>query len=81
MAANVSIRMALALPVFRIERFCGVMPILTASSQDLIFRRASMTSRLIRIGIGFLDCEVLILLQFASFLHDPGDDRQDAAQQ
>ena len=32
-------------------------------------------------GIGFLDRKVLVLLQFSSFLHYPGDDRENVAQQ
>ena len=46
MASRVVKRMALALPVLRIERLAVVMPILSASSLDFIFRLASMTSRL-----------------------------------
>ena len=46
MASRVVKRMALALPVLRMERLAVVMPILSASSLDFIFRLASMTSRL-----------------------------------
>ena len=45
-ASRVVKRMALALPVLRMERLAVVMPILSASSLDFIFRLASMTSRL-----------------------------------
>ncbi len=43
--------MALALPVFRIDRFDGVMPIFSESSPSDILRRAIITSRLTIIAI------------------------------
>ena len=51
--------MALALPVFRMERFAVVMPILSASSLDFIFRLASMTSRLTIIMVPSLNGQLV----------------------
>lgn len=44
--------MALALPVLRIDRLAMVMPTFSVSCVRLILRLASMTSRLMMIGIG-----------------------------
>jgi len=44
-ASNVEKRMALALPVFRIDRLDMVIPTFSESSVRLIFRLASITSR------------------------------------
>ena len=44
-ASNVEKRTAFALPVFRIERFAGVMSIFSASSPKDIFLRAIIMSR------------------------------------
>ena len=49
--SSVENRMALALPVFSIERFAGVIPTLSASSPEDIFLRASITSTFTIIGI------------------------------
>lgn len=51
MASRVLNRMALALPVFRIEIFAMVIPTLSDNSVTLIFRFASITSKLIMIPI------------------------------
>ena len=51
MASRVEKRTALALPVFKIDRLAGVMPMRSASSRELIFRFASMTSRLTMIAM------------------------------
>src|SRR6266550_2759851 len=45
-ASRVENRIALAFPFFRMERFAIVMPTLSESSVTLIFRLASITSRL-----------------------------------
>ena len=50
-ASSVKMRRALTLPVLRIDILDGVMPIRVASSPELIFRRASITSMLIIIGM------------------------------
>ena len=51
--------MALALPVLRMERLAVVMPILSASSLDFIFRLASMTSRLTIIMVPSLNGQLI----------------------
>lgn len=51
MASMVWRRMALARPVFRMERFCSVMPIFSASCLERILRLASMTSMFIMIMV------------------------------
>ena len=45
--------MPLTLPDFSSETFCSVMPMRSASSFERILRRASMTSRLTTIAIGY----------------------------
>ena len=45
MASKVEKRMALALPVFRMERLAMVMPTFSASSLSCILRLASITSK------------------------------------
>jgi len=50
-ASRVESFIALAFPVFSIERLACVMPIFSASSWDCIFRLASITSTLIIIGM------------------------------
>ena len=52
-ASRVEKRMALAFPVFKIERFAGVRSILSASSPSEIFRFAIITSRFTIIGINY----------------------------
>ncbi len=47
MALRVERRMAFDLPVFKIERFCSVMPMAFASSLERTFVFARMTSRFI----------------------------------
>ena len=49
MASSVEKRIALALPVFNIERFAGVIPTRSAQSPERIFFFANSTSRLITI--------------------------------
>ena len=51
MASSVEKRMALALPVFRMERLAGVRSMVAASSLSDILRRAIITSRFTIIGI------------------------------
>ena len=58
MASRVEKRMARALPVLRIDRLAGVMPILAASSPEDILRRASITSMLTIIAMMFVMCSV-----------------------
>src|SRR5690554_3380826 len=64
MASSVLNRMALALPVFRMERFAGVIPTRSESSFKEIFFLAISTSRFTMIGICsiYLDGEILSLL-------------------
>ena len=50
-ASRVEMRNAFAFPVLRIDMFEGVMPMREANSPELIFRRASITSILIIIGM------------------------------
>lgn len=50
--SRVENRIALAFPVFSIERLAVVMPTLSASSLLRIFRFASITSRLMIMGMG-----------------------------
>src|SRR5688572_13821053 len=50
-ASSVLNRKAFILPVLSIDKFTGVKPIFSASSLLRIFRFASITSRLIMIGI------------------------------
>ena len=45
-ASRVEKRIAFALPVYKMERFAGVIPIFAANSPEDIFRLASITSRL-----------------------------------
>src|SRR5450432_2444666 len=51
MASSVEKRMALALPVLRMERFCGVMSTPSDKSFRRILRCARTTSRLTMMGI------------------------------
>jgi hypothetical protein len=73
MASSVEKRMARALPVLRMDRFCGVMSTAAARSFSRIFRCARTTSRLTMMGIT-LNGQFLLLLDFPSFVHDPGDE-------
>ena len=51
MASNVSKRTPFALPVFKIDRFTMVIPTFSDNSVSDILRFASITSRLIIIGM------------------------------
>ena len=53
MDSMVEIRMALAFPHLRMDRLAGVIPTFSASSPEDIFRRASMTSILMMMGITY----------------------------
>ena len=70
MASSVEKRMALALPVLRMERFCGVMSTPSDKSFSRIFRWARTTSRLTMMGIN-LNGKLLFLLNLPAFVHDP----------
>lgn len=59
-ASRVEKRIAFALPVFNIERFAGVMPIRSASSNDDILRLASITSTFTIIAITSLFIRLLV---------------------
>lgn len=59
-ASRVEKRIAFALPVFNIERFAGVMPICSASSNDDILRLASITSKFTIIAITPLFIRLLV---------------------
>src|ERR1017187_7887205 len=72
MASSVEKRMALALPVLRMDRFCGVMSTASARSLSRILRWARTTSRLTMMGIG-LDRQFLFLLKFLRFFQQPRD--------
>src|SRR5579885_3442458 len=56
--------MALAFPVFKIERFCSEIPIASASSFERIFLLASMTSKLMIMGM-FILYELVLLVIYA----------------
>ena len=73
MASSVEKRMALALPVLRMDRFCGVMSTAVARSFSRILRCARTTSRLTMMGIN-LNGQFLFLLNFPALVHDPGND-------
>src|SRR5665213_1922060 len=72
-ASSVEKRMALALPVLRMDRFCGVMSTAAARSFSRILRCARTTSRLTMMGIN-LNRQFLFLLNLPAFVHDPGND-------
>ena len=63
--------MALALPVFRMDRFAGVRPMRWLSSREVIFRLASITSRFTMIGMGVTSHGQVI---FFPDLHGGGHD-------
>ena len=80
MASRVEKRMARALPVLRIDRLAGVMPILAASSPEDILRRASITSMLTIIAMMFVLCSVFRPKLSDSqpvFLRDPDSEAVD----
>jgi len=52
MAFRVEKRIAFAFPVFKIYKFCSVMPMASANSFERIFRFASITSTFTIIVIG-----------------------------
>src|SRR5678816_4159289 len=60
-AARVENRIALAFPFFRMERFAIVMPTFSESSVTLIFRRASITSRLTIMVMGATSYRQVVL--------------------
>src|SRR6185437_5827370 len=70
MASSVEKRMALALPVLRTDRFCGVMSTASARSFSRILRWARTTSRLTMMGIN-LNRQLLFLLQILCFAEKP----------
>jgi len=70
--------MALALPVLRMERFCGVMSTPSDKSFSFIFRMARTTSRLTMMGIN-LNGKLLFLLNFPAFVHDVRNHNQEQA--
>ena len=78
MASRVEKRMALALPVLRMERLAWVIPIRSASSCDDILRRAIITSTftMILIGLCRLDGEFLFFLQILTHEDDLRDNHQ-----
>jgi len=77
-ASSVEKRMALALPVLRMDRFCGVMSTASARSFSRILRCARTTSRLTMMGIN-LNRQFLFLLNLPAFVHDPGDKQNQQA--
>jgi len=77
-ASSVEKRMALALPVLRMDRFCGVMSTALAKSFSRILRCARTTSKLTMMGIN-LNRQFLFLLQFLRFLQKPCDKNQRQA--
>src|ERR1035437_2523773 len=72
MASRVEKRMALALPVLRMDRFCGVISTPSDKSFSRIFRWARTTSRFTMMGIN-LNGQFLFLANFSRFVHDPSD--------
>ena len=77
-ASRVEKRIALALPVLRMDRFCGVMPTASAKSFSRIFRCARTTSRLTIIGINpTSNSQFLFLFEFLSFAENPCDKAND----
>ena len=75
-ASSVEKRMALALPVLRMDRFCGVMSTASARSFRRILRCARTTSRLTMMGIN-LNRQFLFLLNLPAFVHDAGNHNQE----
>src|ERR1035437_1255373 len=73
MASSVEKRMALALPVLRTERFCGVMSTPSARSFSRILRWARTTSRLTMMGIN-LNGQFLFLADFPRLVNQPADE-------
>src|ERR1035437_5570144 len=80
MASSVEKRMALALPVLRTERFCGVMSTPSDKSFSRILRCARTTSKLTMMGIN-LNGQFLFLLNFPAFVHDPSNKDYDSSRQ
>ena len=74
--------MALAFPVFRMDRFCGVMPTAAASSLELVLRLASMTSRSIyNTHTVLLDRQLVGFAQLAALIHNPAYQNNDPSDQ
>lgn len=73
MASRVLNRMALALPVFRMDRLARVRSTFSESSLRLILRRAIITSRFTIMAIS--DREVGFLFEFVSFFENLGQDK------
>ena len=82
MASRVVRRMALALPVLRMDRFCWVMPMPLASSFDFIFRLTSIRSRFMTIAIGgapfSLYGQRLFFSLFTTLIHHPGQHQDNS---
>src|SRR5580692_11564723 len=78
-ASSVEKRMALALPVLRTERFCGVISTASARSFSRIFRCARTTSRLTMMGI-ILNGQFLFLLDLAAFVQNPGNQNNEQSE-
>src|SRR5476649_774332 len=76
-ASSVWKRIARALPVLRMDRLTGLMPMASASSLELILRLASSTSSSMRIDIS--DRQILLDLQAPAFVHDARHDDHDHA--
>ena len=82
MASNVEKRIALAFPVFRMERLAGVMSIFSDNSFSEIFRFAIMTSKFTIIAIvsDVLDGKLLFFSQLVGdiqYLCKQQDDDRD----
>lgn len=73
MASSVLNRIALALPVFSIERLANVRSTFSESSLRLILRRAIITSRFTIMAIS--DRKVGFLFEFVSFFEYLGQDK------
>lgn len=70
-ASNVENLIALALPVFNIERFAGVISIRSANSESDIFRFAIITSTFTIIlpkSTSFLNSQILFFLNIRTYL-------------
>src|ERR1035437_2699974 len=78
MASSVEKRMALALPVLRMDRFCGVMSTPSDKSFSRILRWARTTSRLTMMGIS-LNRQFLFLANFPRLVNQPADEEDEKA--
>jgi hypothetical protein len=81
MASRVLNRIALALPVLRIDKFGKAISTFSASSESGILRLANITSKLTTIGTrrGNLDGKFAFLLEFDTPLEYLRDNKNDTS--